>query len=108
MITSSEFIKGYTEIIILAILSKQDAYLYEITRTITTVSNGQIKISNPSVLTTLKQLVTDGKIEIYQDEAHLKSNRKMYRLTDYGRLVLSKDRVEYISSLYHLIALINQ
>ncbi|MFH5882469.1 PadR family transcriptional regulator [Liberiplasma polymorphum] len=108
MITSSEFIKGYTEIIILAILSKNDAYLYEITRTIKTVSDGQITISNPSVFTMLKHLVEEGEIEIYQDEEHVKSNKKMYRLTEYGKLVLSKQRVEYIASLYHLIALINQ
>ena len=62
MISSSEFIKGYTKIIICAYLFRQRDYLYNIVKKISKDGEGYIKISNPSALIAIKELGNDNLV----------------------------------------------
>ena len=65
MIKSSEFIKGYTEIIVCALLSGGDDYIYSLVKRITEFGGGEIQITNPSMLMIMKKLLAEGKITAY-------------------------------------------
>ena len=50
MVGSSEFIKGYTEIVVCALLFRGDDYIYSLVKRITECGRGEIRITNPSEL----------------------------------------------------------
>ena len=56
MLSSSEFIKGYTKMIICAYLFNNRNYLYNIVKQIINDGKGYIKLSNPSALIIMKEL----------------------------------------------------
>ena len=90
---------------VLAILSAEDTYGYEITQSLRKV----IDISESTLYPVLRRLQKDGYLETY-DKAHSGRNRRYYKITDGGkeRLVVTwqewtayKEKVEallYISA----------
>lgn len=106
MIKSSEFIKGYTEIIVCALLYKNDDYIYNLVKTITSQNNGIIQITNPSLLIIMKKMLADGKIQSYIKEGTLGADRKYYALTELGRKYYLENYKFYLNSLDTLKSLI--
>ncbi len=99
MIKSSEFIKGYTEIIVCALLYNKDDYIYNLVKTITAQNNGIIQITNPSLLIIMKKMAAEGKIRAYMGESELGADRKYYSLTELGRKYYSENYKAYLNSL---------
>lgn len=106
MIKSSEFIKGYTEIIVCALLYRGDNYIYNLVKTITNLNDGTIQITNPSLLMVMKKLTAEGKIRSYAVESKLGADRKYYALTELGRKFYLDNYNYYLKSLETIKTLI--
>lgn len=99
MVQSSEFIRGYSEVIITAILTKKDSYVYEIVSLINELSNGEISISNPSVMIILKKMIQENKVIFYEKRNDRNVIRKYYKITEKALLEYQKIKGKYIKSL---------
>lgn len=108
MISSSEFIRGYTDMIILSILYNHDDYIYNISNTISTSGEGYITISNPSLLITLKKMEEEGKVRSYNVLNERNVNRKFYSITADGRKFYEDNLPDYLKSLDILKALVRR
>lgn len=84
MTNSGEYIRGFTEYIILSILSKFDSYGYEISKIIETVSNRNFSLSEATMYFALKRLLEDGKISTYSEKNKKGMMRKFYTVTPDG------------------------
>ena len=107
MIKSSEFIKGYTEIIVCALLSGGDDYIYSLVKRITEYGGGEIQITNPSMLMIMKKLLAEGKITAYTARSKSGADRRYYSLTQKGREYYAENFGGYINSLLTLKGLIS-
>lgn len=107
MVKSSEFIKGYTEIIICALLSEGDDYIYNLVKRITERGGGEVQITNPSLLMIMKKMLGDGKISTYSGAGKSGADRRYYSLTPYGRSYYEKLKGDYLNSLLTLQSLIS-
>ena len=101
MISSSEFIKGYTKIIICAYLFRQRDYLYNIVKNI---KNGEwyVKISNSSALIAIKEMEKDSLVSYDIEISIQNQERKYYALTEKGKNFYLSNRNYYIKSLHLL------
>lgn len=99
MISSSEFIRGYSEILVLAILYKKDSYVYDLVHTIEELTAGQIVISNPSLLLIIRKMQEEGKVNSYEKMNEKGVYRKYYTLTELGKSVYKKTKDDFNSSL---------
>ena len=99
MYSCGEFIRGYTEMIVLSILDKQDDYVYNISNTINAQGGGLVTITNPSLLIVLKKMHEDGKVSSFNVLNEKNVNRKFYTITDRGREYYSERLADYLASL---------
>lgn len=99
MISSSEFIRGYTEIIVLSILLKQDDYIYNISNTINSKGEGYISITNPSLLIILKKMCDEGKVTSFNVLNEKNVNRKVYRITELGKIYYKQNVNDFLCSI---------
>ena len=106
MISSSEFIRGYSEIILLSILRKNDSYVYDMVQSIEELSNGQIVISNPSLLLIIRKMQEEGKVTSYEKFNEKGVIRKYYTLTELGINIYNNTKNDFINSLYSMAKII--
>lgn len=102
MTSSSEFIKGYTKIIICSYLFRQRDYLYNIVKKISKDGEGYIKISNSSALIAIKELENDNLVSFDIEISAQNQARKYYALTEKGKNFYLSNRKDYIKSLHLL------
>ncbi len=102
MISSSEFIKGYTKIIICSYLYRRRDYLYNIVKKILIDGQGYIRISNPSALMVIRELENDNLVSSNIEITEQKQTRKYYELTDDGKAYYLSNIDDYIKSLHLL------
>lgn len=107
MVSSSEFIKGYTEIIVCALLYDGDDYIYNIVKRIVGSGGGEVQITNPSLLMIMKKMLSEGKITSYMAESKTSVARRYYSLTPFGRSYFEATRQDYLDSLNTLKILIS-
>jgi len=106
MNNSGEFIRGFTDYIILAILTKFDSYGYEMSKIIETASDRYFKLTDATMYFALKRLETDEKITSYHEKNKKGMNRKFYRITPKGKEALASFREDWIlinSNLTNLV-----
>lgn len=96
MTNSGEYIRGFTEYIILSILSKFDSYGYEMSKIIETVSNRNFSLSEATLYFALKRLQEDGKITSYLEKNKKGMVRKFYQITPEGKDSLKSFRKDWI------------
>ncbi|HHZ14397.1 MAG: PadR family transcriptional regulator [Caldicoprobacterales bacterium] len=82
---SSEILRGNTETIILAILSKKDSYGYEIMKTIIDGGEGLFSIKDATIYTAFKRMEKDRLISSYWGNEDGGARRKYYSITQEGR-----------------------
>lgn len=99
MISSIEFIKGYTKIIICSYLFQSPDYLYNIVKKIIKDGEGYIQISNPSALMVMKELEREEFVLSYIEISEQNQARKYYKLTDKGKEFYLSNYSEYVKSL---------
>lgn len=77
-------------------LFEGDKYGYEICKEIETRTNGQYKIKQPTLYSTLKRLEAQGYIKSYEDESITHGGkRRYYSLTDFGLETFTKSQNDW-------------
>ena len=97
----SQMLKGVLEGSVLAIISRQETYGYEISQTIKLVA----AIKESTLYPILKKLEQNGYLETYS-QAFNNRTRKYYHLTDAGRAqldFLAKEWLEYRNTIDGII-----
>lgn len=82
----TEFKKGFSKPFILLSLAEKPNYPYQVTKSITSKTKGQISIAGSNIYPILKKLEDDGFIISQKDE---ESKKKIYTLTKEGEDFLS-------------------
>ncbi len=77
----AQFKKGILELCVLAVLSKNDLYGYELTSHISKT----IAITEGTIYPLLRRLKNDGLVSTYLEESSGGPPRKYYQLTDKGK-----------------------
>ncbi len=79
------FFSGISELLILAILNKQDSYAYEINKSITEFSNGKLNISQNTIYAATYKLENEGKISQYTKLVGKRRTRVYYHIEESGK-----------------------
>lgn len=85
MTLTSDIIRGHTETIILAQLSKKDSYGYEINKTIKEKTDNNYELKEATLYCAFKRLEENGYIESYWGDQQTGARRRYYRITDMGK-----------------------
>ncbi|MBU0997417.1 MAG: PadR family transcriptional regulator [Firmicutes bacterium] len=96
MTNSGEYIRGFTDYIILSILSKFNSYGYEMTKIIEEVSNQSFQLTDATLYFALKRLQEDGKINSYLGKNKKGMSRRYYQITPNGIEALHEFRKDWI------------
>lgn len=84
MVAKNYFISGITEMLILYFLKQKDCYVYEITKTITDFSEGDLSISQNTIYTATYKLESEGMISEYARLVGRKRTRVYYHVEPEG------------------------
>ena len=85
--------KGTMEMCVLAVLARQDSYVYEIVSTL----SRSMDISEGTIYPLMRRLQTDDWVETYLQESSSGPARKYYRLTVAGHAALATMKYEWRS-----------
>ncbi len=96
MTNSGEYIRGFTDYIILSILSKFNSYGYEMTKIIEEVSKQSFQLTEATLYSALKRLQADGKITSYFEKNKKGMSRRYYQITPLGAISLQEFRKDWV------------
>lgn len=106
MVSSSDFIKGYTKIIICSYLYRKRDYIYNIVKKILLDGKGYLKISNPSALMIVKELEKENLVFSSVEISNQNQARKYYELTEAGKKYYLTNKNDFLKSLELLKVLV--
>ncbi len=95
MLNASDILRGYTDTIILAQLSKGDSYGYVISRSVLEASGGELQLKEATLYTTFRRLEAAGMIESYWGDEQAGARRRYYRLTEAGRRLYEENKADW-------------
>ncbi|MDR0978418.1 MAG: PadR family transcriptional regulator [Lachnospiraceae bacterium] len=95
MLIASDFIRGSTEIIILAHLMKEDSYGYKINKSISDKTNGQYELKEATLYTVFKRLEDMEMIVSYWGDENKAARRRYYKITDLGKKFYEESKKEW-------------
>ena len=93
------FITGNTDLLILSILKKTDAYAYDIVKQISALSDGMLNLSNNTVYTAIYKLENNGYISEYSRQVGRKRTRVYYHLEEKGVVYLDELFKNYLNTM---------
>jgi len=96
MTNSGEYIRGFTDYIILSILNKFNSYGYEMTKIINEVSQNSLQLTDATLYSALKRMQKDGLINSYLEKNKKGMSRRYYHITDNGKVSLKDFRKDWI------------
>lgn len=96
MTNSGEYVRGFTDYIILSILSKFDSYGYEMSKIIDFVSENNIQLTEATLYIALKRLLNDGKISTYTGKNKKGMSRRYYQITPSGKAAIKAFRKDWV------------
>lgn len=96
MTNSGEYVRGFTNYIILSILAKFDSYGYEMSKIIESVSEQNIQLSDATLYIALKKLLAEGKIKSYLQKNKRGMTRRYYQITSEGKAELHSFRKDWV------------
>jgi DNA-binding PadR family transcriptional regulator len=96
MTNSGEYIRGFTDYIVLSILSKFDSYGYEMTRIIEFVSENNIQLTEATLYIALKRLLNEEMITSYSGKNKKGMSRRYYQITPKGKKAIKNFRKEWV------------
>ena len=105
-VSSSEFIKGYTKIILCDYLYKGRNYLYAVIKQLLKDGHGYLRITNPSALMIMKEMEAEGFVTFELDFSETNLGRKYFTLTEAGKEFYLKNRDGYANSLKRMQSII--
>jgi DNA-binding PadR family transcriptional regulator len=88
---AADLLRGHTDTIVLAVLSRDDRYGFEIFKRIRDATGGHHEIKEATLYATYRRLTKDGLIEAYWGDESQGGRRKYYRITDAGRAVYRRN-----------------
>ena len=88
---AADLLRGHTDTIVLAILSRHDMYGFEIFKRIRDATGGRHEIKEATLYAAYRRLARDGLIEAYWGDESQGGRRKYYRITDAGRAVYRRN-----------------
>jgi PadR family transcriptional regulator PadR len=88
---AADLLRGHTDTIVLAVLSRDDRYGFEIFKRIRDATGGRHEIKEATLYATYRRLTKDGLIEAYWGDESQGGRRKYYRITDAGRAVYRRN-----------------
>ncbi|MDP3852499.1 PadR family transcriptional regulator, partial [Phenylobacterium sp.] len=83
--------KGVLELCVLALLSRQDSYAYEIA---SRLAEG-IDMGEGTIYPLMRRMQTDGLVDTYLVESSSGPPRKYYKLTEAGKLSFTTQKAEW-------------
>lgn len=84
MANKNYFINGITELLVLFLLKQKDCYVYEITKAISELSDGNLSISQNTIYTATYKLENEGKLSEYSKLVGKKRTRVYYHIEPDG------------------------
>jgi PadR family transcriptional regulator PadR len=84
---AADLLRGHTDTIVLAVLSRGESYGFEIFKTIREATGGAYEIKEATLYASYRRLLKDGLVEAYWGDETQGGRRKYYRITDAGRAV---------------------
>lgn len=85
MLNTSEILRGLTDTLILAQLSINDSYGYELNKNISTKSNGLLEFKEATLYTSFRRLEENNCIASYWGDEQSGARRRYYSITQTGR-----------------------
>jgi DNA-binding PadR family transcriptional regulator len=90
-VLSSDLLRGHTDTIVLRILTRGDAYGFEIYNLILTQTGEQYELKETTLYSSYKRLEAEGCISSYWGDETQGARRKYYRITGKGRTVFEQN-----------------
>lgn len=87
--------KDTIDIVIMSLLSEEDMYGYQITQSVTTLTDGLLSLNTGAMYTALYEMEEKGYISSSQVKVKTRQIRIYYHLTEKGRCRLKERREEY-------------
>lgn len=84
--------KGVLELCVLALLSRQDSYAYELASKLA----DDVGMGEGTIYPLMRRLQTDGLVKTYLVESTSGPSRKYYKLTAAGRTAFAAQRTEWL------------
>lgn len=100
---TGDLLRGHTDMILLAILNREDSYGYAINKRIEEASNGAFILTEATLYTTFKRLEAKGYITAYWQKSDAGKKRKYYSITASGEAMLERQ----INAWHHSKAVID-
>jgi len=85
--------KGVLELCVLAMLSRQESYAYEICSTL----SGAVGMGESTIYPLMRRMQKDGLVKSHLVETSSGPSRKYYRLTETGRQVFESQKRDWVS-----------
>lgn len=95
MSITSDILRGHTETIILAHLLEQDSYGYQINKDIMGKTQNQFELKEATLYSAFRRLEQAGCITTYWGNETVGARRRYYAITDTGREVYSRNKMEW-------------
>lgn len=89
---TGDLLRGHTDMILLAILTRGDSYGYAINKRIEEASQGAFTLTEATLYTTFKRLEAKGHITAYWQRSDAGKKRKYYSITPSGEAMLENQR----------------
>lgn len=90
-----ELMKGSTTLLILDLLSREDMYGYQITKTLAERSDNTFLLKEGTLYPILHKLEQEQMVESYIEETESRRKRKYYHITGRGRKLLQEKKEEW-------------
>lgn len=91
----ADAVRGHIDLMVLSILEKEPSYAYEISRIITTTSQGEYTIKQTSLYTAVKRLENQGCLLSEERISDSGKPRTYYFITSAGKDQLTQKRREW-------------
>lgn len=88
---SSDLIRGHIDTIVLGILSRRDAYGYEIVKEVDALSSGEYELKEPTLYSAFRRMEGQGLIRSYWGEESQGGRRKYYSIMPDGAETYSRN-----------------
>ena len=90
-VLSSDLLRGHTDTVVLRILTRGDAYGFEIYNRILERTGERYELKETTLYSSYKRLEADGCITSYWGDETQGARRKYYRITTKGRKVFERN-----------------
>ncbi|MBR3872912.1 MAG: helix-turn-helix transcriptional regulator [Clostridia bacterium] len=91
MAIAADFLRGYTDTIILRQLSHGDSYGYRISKNVAELTDGSLEMKEATLYTAFRRLEQSGCIRSYWGDEQTGARRRYYTITEEGQRRLAAE-----------------